>query len=54
MSMPSLYKAEAVFLIFPGRQAANVLDRQYKQYILYILKKIAVEIAVAKAAANFV
>jgi hypothetical protein len=52
MSMPSLYKAGAVFLIFPARQAARVLGRQYKQYILNIFMKIAVEIPVAMAAAN--
>ena len=52
MSMPSLYKAGAVFLIFPGRQAAKVLGRQHKQYILRILMKMAVEIPVAMAAAN--
>lgn len=52
MSMPSLYKAGAVFLIFPGRQAAKVLGRQYKQYIVGILMKVAVEIPVAMVVAN--
>lgn len=47
MSMPSLYKGGAVFLIFPSRQAAKVLGRQYKQYIVGILMKVAVEIPVA-------
>ena len=53
MSMPSLYKAGAVFLIFPARQAARVLGGQYKQYVLHLfIEKIALEIPVAIAVAN--
>ena len=51
MSIPSLYKNGAVFLIFPSRQAAKVLGRQDRQYILRILMKIAVEVPAAKLAA---
>ena len=51
MSVPSLYKAGAVFLIFPSRQAAKVLGQQHKQYILRMLMKMAVEIPAAMAAA---
>jgi len=51
MSTPSLYKNGAVFLIFPSRQAAKVLGRQHRQYILSVLMKIAVEVPPARLAA---
>jgi hypothetical protein len=46
MSLPSLYKG-AVFLLFPVRQAAKVLERQHRKYIAGILVKIADEIPLA-------
>jgi hypothetical protein len=52
MSMPSLYKAGAVFLIFPARKAAKVVGRQHKQYIIHMLMQMAVELPVAMVVAN--
>ena len=51
MSIPSLYKAGAVFLLFPSRQAAKVLGPEHRQYIVRMLMRIAAEIPVAMAIA---
>jgi len=51
MSIPSLYKAGAIFLLFPSRQAAKVLGREHRQYIVRMLMKIAAEYPVAMLAA---
>jgi hypothetical protein len=49
MSIPSLYKKGAVFLIFPARQASYVVGRQERRYIVSILMKVADEIPIAGA-----
>jgi hypothetical protein len=49
MSIPSLYKKGAVFLIFPARQASYVVGRQDRQYIASILMEVADEIPIAGA-----
>ena len=51
MSMPSLYKIGGVLLTYPGRQAARVLGREYREYIAMVLTMIAsVSISAAKPA----
>ena len=47
MSIPSLYKKGAAFLIFPARQASYIVGRQERQYIASILMEVANEIPIA-------
>jgi hypothetical protein len=49
MSIPSLYKKGAAFLIFPARQASYVVGRQDRRYIISILMEVADEIPIARA-----
>jgi hypothetical protein len=51
MSLPSLYKG-AIFLLFPVRQAAKILERPHRKYIAGILVKVADEIPLAMLFAN--
>jgi hypothetical protein len=46
MSIPSLYKKGAVFLIYPIRQASKIVGRPQRQYITSILMKVADEIPI--------
>jgi hypothetical protein len=49
MSIPSLYRKGAVFLIFPTLQASYVVGRRDRQYIVGILIELADEIPIAGA-----
>jgi hypothetical protein len=51
MSAPALYRHGAVFIIFPLKQASNVLGDKEAKYIKRTLMEIAVEIPVAQIVA---
>lgn len=44
MSMPTLYKSGGQFLSFPARQAAKVLGREHREYIVRILMRVAMKV----------
>ena len=44
MSMPALYKNGGNFLSFPARQAAKVLGRKHREYIVRTLMKVAMKV----------
>jgi hypothetical protein len=54
MSMPSLHTSGGIFLLYPAMRAAKVTTTQNKQYIMSMLRKVALEVPVADLLAEHI